>query len=450
VKIKILLLDFASEKNVGDAALQIALIRLVRKYFKEAELIVSTVYGANQFPEALSQFEYSIKENVTEIIGGMLFTFFPIEEEDLTRNYFINILKRVFAFSYGIMVISVLMIGIPSRFLMKFLPPGFRHSLRHFMDADLVIWNGRNFWGPGFLSELHSLFYLFFNPVICILLRKPIACVKASVWRLKNPISRIISRVIFRQIIFMSVREENSMKNLMDLLGPYTNHIFVLPDLSFYTLRLLIRERIYSVGNKNSKLKVGLTLMDWRGFGLESRNRYVRALKTLVNYLMTELDAEILVVPQVTKASEKSDLIFLEILKGSENQSSRISFLKGEYTIKDLLNTYAKLDFLVATRMHSAIFALAVGTPVLAIAYDYGAKWGIFKMLGAEDILLNFNEIDGKSLVLKFESIWRKREALMQIIRERLCKCYENVDENIRLIKEIYRRRECKMQATSQ
>jgi len=397
--------------------------------------VVCTEYGVNQFPDALTQFKYSSKEKVNEIIGGLLFTYFPISKKDLANSSFLRIIRKLFAFFFGFLFIATLIIRIPPCFLAKFLPYKLRHSLQHFINADLVIWNGRNFRGLGFLTEPYSIFPLFFHPIVCILLRKPIACIKASVWKLKNPISRIIAKIVFKNLIFMSIREEISMKNLKDLLGSNTGHILVLPDLSFYILKFLSNRPRVKV--HKSRLKVGLTLIDWRWSGLEAQSRYIHALIKLINYLIKELNAEILVIPQVIIPSEDTELIFSKILKGI-NDKSRVFFLQEEFSVQDIINIYAELDFLIATRMHSAIFALSVGTPTLAIAYDFGAKWGILKMLGVENITLNFNEVNDQSLLNKFKWVWSHKETLMRTVQENLNKCYADVEKNIRLVKELF------------
>lgn len=438
------MLDFASEKNRGDAVLQLALIRLTRKYFRDAELVICTVYGANQFPEALIHFEYSSKEKtIKEIVGGLMPTYYPISEKDVVCNEYIQLIKKAFSLLLSTLIILALIIKIPSYLVMKFLPYNFRHTFKHFMEADLVIWNGRNLHGPGFLMELYSIFTLLFHPIICMLLKKPIACVKTSVWQLKNPLARIIIKILFKKLIFISVREENSMENLKKILGESNiGNTIVLPDLSLYILRPLSKKVIKKHDNKNKKLKIGLTLMDWRWHGLEARRQYVCVIRNFLRYLIKEFNADVIVIPQVTKIEENVNSILCDILRNMNyNEINKIHILRKELSLKELLEIYANIDFLIATRMHSAIFALSVGTPTLAIAYDQGAKWGIFKMLGAENIVLNYKGINEQLIINKFKWIWSNRKILINTVQKHLDKLYMKAEENVKLIFKIFKYR---------
>ena len=80
----ILFLDFAQETNSGDAAMQISTILLAKKYFTDANFYVSTVFGANQFPEALTQFNYTLKNKNVTVQGGLCPTFVELEKQEVS------------------------------------------------------------------------------------------------------------------------------------------------------------------------------------------------------------------------------------------------------------------------------------------------------------------------------------------------------------------------------
>jgi len=86
----ILLLDFAQETNSGDAAMQISTILLVKKYFSNCNLYVSTIFGANQFPEALSQFHYTNREDNIIITGGLYPTLIFCVWSNVYFSFFYN------------------------------------------------------------------------------------------------------------------------------------------------------------------------------------------------------------------------------------------------------------------------------------------------------------------------------------------------------------------------
>ena len=77
--LKILLLDFWSEKNRGDAAMQQALIRMTRQYFKSSRVYVCMAYGFNQAHKFIDHFDYTLKEGVDDLLPGFFPTFFPMK-----------------------------------------------------------------------------------------------------------------------------------------------------------------------------------------------------------------------------------------------------------------------------------------------------------------------------------------------------------------------------------
>src|SRR3954453_22035393 len=56
---RVLLLDFWSDRNRGDAAMQIALIRLLRRELSRAELTIMAAFGTNQWPEFANELDES-------------------------------------------------------------------------------------------------------------------------------------------------------------------------------------------------------------------------------------------------------------------------------------------------------------------------------------------------------------------------------------------------------
>jgi len=49
--------------------------------------------------------------------------------------------------------------------------------------------------------------------------------------------------------------------------------------------------------------------------------------------------------------------------------------------VEELKEIYSDLDILIGTRTHSCIFALSVGTPVIAVAYQKHKGFGIMEMV---------------------------------------------------------------------
>ncbi len=412
---KIVLLDFAQETNSGDAAMQVSIVSLVRKYFHQFNISVTTVFGANQFPEALSEFFYTSQNKDIDIVGGLYPTLTMLK-------------KKEGVFKEGkIKKIGIALLMLPTLFFIvvkplrlvykKILPQKFKDSFKVYSEANFIIWNGRNFRGNGFWKEPFKIFELCFNPIVCILLKKPIVCIGASVWKIKNPLSYFILKSVFKKCLFVSARERYSYEYMQKIMDDDFNKkkLFQFPDLSLYILNqmsLKIKKE-----NRKTKKVVGFTIVGERELQDENvRSSYINSFKNLIDKLYKE-GFQFIIIPQVTFEPEQSKNITREIFSSVSKEDVKI--ISSKMTIEELLHEYSKLDILVATRMHSAIFALTVKTPVLAITYDTGAKWGILENIGIpKEHILSANNLSSIDLFEKFEDVWRNKDDILFVVNK--------------------------------
>jgi polysaccharide pyruvyl transferase WcaK-like protein len=92
--------------------------------------------------------------------------------------------------------------------------------------------------------------------------------------------------------------------------------------------------------------------------------------------------------------------------------------------------------------MHSAIFALCAGTPVVTIPYDRGGKWGILDMMGAHDVDVPYSEITATLLRSKMDDVWAKRMSLQTSVQVNLRALVNSVDDNIGIPLTMYEQAE--------
>ena len=116
----------------------------------------------------------------------------------------------------------------------------------------------------------------------------------------------------------------------------------------------------------------------------------------------------------------------------------KITIIQGEPKVRDLLGIYAQLDFLVATRMHSAIFASVVQTPLIAISYDDGGKWSILEELGYSDFIIPYSKVSSSSLIELISSCWQQKDALLEKVHIHVSENIAQVNKNISLLPELY------------
>jgi len=66
--------------------------------------------------------------------------------------------------------------------------------------------------------------------------------------------------------------------------------------------------------------------------------------------------------------------------------------------------------------MHSNIFALSQGVPLIAIAY-FHKTWGIMQMLGLERWVIDIEAVTPEGLINKLVELWQEREQIKQLIK---------------------------------
>lgn len=287
-----------------------------------------------------------------------------------------------------------------------------------------------NFRKRTWLIEPYRVLSRLFMPIACLLYGKTLVCVGVSISHMSNALSRFSLRNVLKCCAHISVREPSSEVELHRLLVNVENgpEMKYYPDISFALLREY-EPKAETTGTDTPR-SIALTLVDWQDSGLEARSKYIQALVEFIEYAAQEYDARFVIIPQVIKQWEAADYITKKILSNVSNDiRNRISLAKVKHGMNGVVEIYKQSDFLIATRMHSAIFALCIGTPVIAIAYDKGSKWGILNELGCGDYLMHYEAMDGKDLISRFESFCENRADIMRQVRKHVEKQMNLVDE---------------------
>jgi len=174
-----------------------------------------------------------------------------------------------------------------------------------------------------------------------------------------------------------------------------------MPDLSF----IFLKEVAGFSSSSTRDARVGVTIVDRHKGDSAGRARYTRVMRAILNEILSGPDASIVIIPQVTTRSEDASGIVEEILSDLPVRArARITIGAGERSIQELVAEYAGLDYLVATRLHSSVFALASGTPVFVLRYDKGPQWSILSMLGAGSFVVDYRATDERDIVERFRS----------------------------------------------
>ncbi|MGB9620616.1 MAG: polysaccharide pyruvyl transferase family protein [Armatimonadota bacterium] len=289
-----------------------------------------------------------------------------------------------------------------------------RSLLAAYYDADLVLsCGGGNFYAhrplsPAFIWALLSLAF-------ALALRKPVAMLPQSFGPVAGFAQQMLARWTFSRVRLIMVRESRAGSFLREVLRVKTP-IVLLPDMAFELSVGVANERVIGPA---SQRQIGVTAID-RGaqdpnFG--GQLGYEEALCVLLTRLARERHARIHVFCQCFGPSSDQDdrpvarRLYQQLRQNGLDATLHIEFRDAV----EIITAYSQLDMIVGTRMHTGIFALSSGVPVLLIGYQPKAC-GMMTALGFERYCCDIKDANANVLFeLASEILAHEHELRVQI-----------------------------------
>lgn len=194
-------------------------------------------------------------------------------------------------------------------------------------------------------------------------LRKRIMIYSQGIGPINKPFNRRLTRYVLNKADVISVREENSKHDLMDM-GISAERIYVTADPV--------------IGMSCAEPALGIHVLKSAGLDLEKNvKRVAFALRS--KDFKSEMAYASLVQVVETLLSKDIEVVFLpfhysEDLKVMENLrrdfGSRIHTLIRRHTSQEMLSAISQMDLLVGVRLHALIFSAVARTPLIALSYD--------------------------------------------------------------------------------
>ncbi|HKJ87646.1 MAG TPA: polysaccharide pyruvyl transferase family protein, partial [Gammaproteobacteria bacterium] len=248
---------------------------------------------------------------------------------------------------------------------------GARDGLQQYAEADLVVSAGGTY-----LVEQYSLAPRLFDYEVTHALGKPLYFFTQSMgpFRARGNRRRLRKALDGARMVFL--RDEDSRRNVEDL-GPVGCTLIQSADAAFG----LADAREITLGCRRGAsgsrgLRVGVSVREWGHFATvshaEGMERYRSGLAGAIERLVTGHDARALFVSTCQGVPEPypdDSTVAAEIVQRiPEGARSGTELLNGFLAPPAIRKVLRDCDFVIATRMHMAILALSVGTPVLPIA----------------------------------------------------------------------------------
>jgi len=416
---RVLIVNVWSDKNRGDSIITLNTVYLLKRFFPESKIMACSLIGFNEI-NAIKDEDLS---RTSRIVLSVLGNFFPssylstiktanskvLASPSVSLRRIGVVINRLVKVFYGV-VLLFLSFSHLIKYIKHLFPSELKRTIDGFLWADFVVIKGGGYLKSTKISDIYGIFFYLYPALFSMALKKPYVFLGHSIWDIEHKFSRFLFGFIARKAILLTLREKYSYV-YMRKFG--LKNIKCLPDLAF--LKTFSPKEVHQTDLVFPKPLIGVTVRNWHFPKSNSPQvfleKYIAAIITFINYVV-EHGYSVLIIPHtITKLNIGENDMVISRLIADRTRSSHVRLLDtSKMSIEELFGVYSRLDLLVATRTHSAIFALHAGVPTILISYSGPKALGIMERLGLEDYVLDIYTISFESLVESFVKLWKEKE----------------------------------------
>lgn len=409
----ILLTHWYTRQNKGDAAISSVMIRELRKTFPKVKLKLLSME-----PE---------KNRKTFENTPVLSSFFALSIYQ-NNHYLARILSTVWTVFFSTLWATIYRYTKIELYVNQ---KNLLLILKAYKNSNLILAVGGGYLnGKSSLQSSLTLILQLHAIVIGLILKKPTILFSQSIGPFEKKWQKLAAAFVLKHVQLILVREKLSKNNLLKI-GIPSSLIRVTVDAAF----LFGNNKIDKKRSKKKQINVGVTIRRW--FNSKKQEALEKEIALFIDYL-AQHNCNVVFLPQVTTAEHHDDdrVVARRIYNLVENKS-RVICEEKDYSYTHIYKEYAKLDILVGMRMHSNIFALTSGTPVLAIAYEHKTT-EIMKDLGLSKFVLPVEKITAKQLTKLFTIIRTDRLEYTKRLKKVIPEYRLKASDSIKWVKKIY------------
>lgn len=307
-----------------------------------------------------------------------------------------------------------------------------RLLLQAYYSADLVVSVPGNFlyhsgrFGLALLINLYSMVY-------APLIGKPLYVFPQSIGPLERSSEKWLTKQVLARARIVMVRERESQR-FLEQIGFQHPRLSLIPDvaLDFHGFSEVegagwLKERGAVVDPRRPRL--GITPINWwvqsPDFDFDQQRCYEDALAAVCRFFIRDIGGEVVLFTQVTGdfEAEQDELAGLRVFEKLVDYSEHVTLIAQGALPHLLKAAYSQMDIFIGSRMHSNIFALTSGVPVIAIAYRYKTI-GLMKSLGLEHWLVQIDQLgqqqNQEAFIYLVRELWQQASELRPLIQQRV------------------------------
>lgn len=262
--------------------------------------------------------------------------------------------------------------------------------------------------GGTYLVEQYEINHRIDHLRLAVWTGKPVAMLSQSLGPFHLTRNRRRLRKILPAMSSIMLRDERSRGHIEDL-GLRLPQVHLAADAAF---ALADEERVRALEEKprNDPIQVAISVRDWPYFRNSPRaqgmERYRSAIAATVHHLIKQFSAKVTFISTCQGIPEywTDDSRLAQQIVGSlpPDFQAEVNVDSDFHRPAQLLNILSWFDLVLATRMHMGILALAAGTPVFPISYEFKTA-ELFRNLGLGGWVENIETLNAASLPLRVE-----------------------------------------------
>jgi colanic acid/amylovoran biosynthesis protein len=397
---RILLINLHSSRNAGDAALTRVGIEQLQAAFPEAEITLAMNDPASH-------------DGNESVVASFMTWVKPLDRVAWPRSLW-PIVMGWMLLRCWLAAQLYRLTGTPRGWLVN---TDEQALLTAYMHSDLVVSCAGNFlyssgrFGVSFMISVFSIAYAHW-------VNKPIYTLPQSIGPLRHGWERMLVRRVYSRARLVVARERVSFELAQALRLP-PDRCFCLPDIAFglmpdspSTAKQYLLDHGVAIGMRPL---LGVTVINWaaqnRTFARQAQ--YEVAVADALRGFIDRHAGQVVFFAQVTGPTSAEDdrVVARRVRDRLGDRPGAVVVIEEICTAQQLKALYGFMDFFMGTRMHSNIFALSQGVPVLAIEYFHKTS-GIMQWFDLQKWVVDIRTLNSAQLDRALEEAWEQREAI--------------------------------------
>lgn len=274
---------------------------------------------------------------------------------------------------------------------------------------------------------------------------KPFMVMPQSIGPLRWNWERKLLRNAYQEAFLILLRDAESLR-LAKSIGLPDEIVHFSPDPTFEYLAATPPEAmsvLTKYGYSSSDTSIGLTLIPWQGrwVNQEVMDHYYQALSGFLEEYCSRNNRRVFIFNQVTGPTSLDDdrVAASLLMRKISRHTDQIVHINEVLPPAMLKACYGQMKLVIATRMHSGIFSLGMGVPVLYIGYLQKTR-GLMEWLGLQNWVLELDQVNQSNILAYADKALQENEERRWVIAQKLPAIKAEITNAPHLIRQAYER----------